>query len=88
MNFFKSLFGNQDSGTHCARCGMPMYIITGKMLRTEDFKKSQGCFQCGNCGRYTCYDCSDSREPCDCGKKNWIEKSYLTDLGDVGPMLG
>jgi tetratricopeptide (TPR) repeat protein len=65
------------SDTHCSKCGRSMSITTGMMVPRDLAAQFQGCFQCGNCGRYTCYDCSDSREPCECGAKHWIEKSYL-----------
>ncbi len=35
------------------------------------------CYQCAACGRYYCWDCSDSRKPCSCGAKLWQEKLYF-----------
>lgn len=71
---------------YCSGCGIPMYLLAGKMVQREILMESKGCFQCGNCGRYTCYDCSDNREPCECGAKYWIEKGYLThDFVGISP---
>ena len=67
----------RDSSVCCARCGTHMVIITGAAVSRDVFMRSQGCFQCWSCGQYTCYDCSDSREPCECGAMHWIEKAYL-----------
>jgi hypothetical protein len=66
--------------TRCGRCGTTMFIITGMMVRRDVFTRSHGCFQCGRCGQYTCYDCSDSRQPCECGARHWIEKTYLMNI--------
>ena len=78
MSFFDKLMGKKNRiNTRCARCGIPMTIISGAVVRRELFMKAKGCFQCIACGRYTCYDCSDNREPCQCGQKQWVERLYV-----------
>jgi hypothetical protein len=74
--FRRSSGGSSES---CARCGRPMALVNYIRVGTpEDFlNQTQGCFQCQSCGRLTCYDCSDSRQPCECGTKNWFERTYL-----------
>lgn len=62
----------------CRRCGSRMRVVTGNVIYRKDVR-TQGCFQCRVCARYTCYDCSDSREPCECGQKQWVERSYFLD---------
>jgi hypothetical protein len=75
MGILSKLFGS--SGDRCARCGRPMTLVQG-IMRTSDFMtRTQGCYQCRACGRLTCYDCSDSREPCDCGARQWSERTYV-----------
>lgn len=69
---------NNQRNTCCARCGTQMTIVSGTSMNREFFVKvAQGCFQCKACGRYTCYDCSDNREPCQCGQKQWMESTYI-----------
>lgn len=65
----------------CYKCGLPMTLISGKIVRTADLSRMNGCFQCQACGRLTCYDCSDNRIPCVCGAMAWVEKSYVP--GDI-----
>jgi len=74
MSIFRKLFGGGD---RCSVCGRPMTLVKG-MMRTSDFMtRTQGCYQCRACGRLTCYDCSDNREPCKCGAHQWSERTYL-----------
>jgi len=67
----------------CCRCGAKMTIFLGvgrigMFPRAVLFHQShQGCFRCGACGRYYCWDHSDSREPCICGKTAWQERLYF-----------
>ncbi len=80
MGIFNSFLGKRDSkSVRCAKCKTPMFILTGVSVRTDVLiKKAQGCFKCRSCGRYTCYDCSDSSKPCKCGAQDWAETAYLT----------
>lgn len=62
----------------CSKCGTPMRVITGNVIYRKD-GRTQGCFQCRACERFTCYDCSDNRVPCECRQKQWVERSYFLD---------
>ncbi len=51
---------------------------------------TQGCFQCGKCGRLVCYTHSDVDMQCDCGARDWRKRSYLQqelDNGEETPSL-
>ena len=80
MNIFKKLFGNQTSDS-CSRCGKflgKVVPFTG-IVRTRNIPTSNDnwCYQCGVCGRITCYDCSDNTQKCECGHNKWIESIVL-----------
>jgi hypothetical protein len=64
-------------GDSCAACGRSMMLVTGVIKREAYLTKTRGCYQCRACARLTCYDCSDSREPCQCGEKQWFERAYF-----------
>jgi len=66
-----------DSIKRCSGCGAKMIVIQNQLVRREVMMRSQGCFKCASCGRYTCYDCSDNRRPCQCGAQSWMEQAYL-----------
>lgn len=76
MGILNRLLGGRED--HCARCGRAMTLVQGMMMRTSDYlTRTQGCYQCRACGRLNCYDCSDSRMPCECGAQQWSERTYL-----------
>jgi hypothetical protein len=70
--------GGGSPYAQCSKCGMPMTMLSGAMVRTSMLGGMNGCFVCGSCGRVTCYDCSDNRIPCDCGAMAWVQKSYIS----------
>lgn len=74
MGLFGKIFGGGD---HCTGCRRPMTLVKGVMRTSDYMTRTQGCFQCRACGRLTCYDCSDSREPCKCGAHQWAERTYI-----------
>ena len=76
FDFLKS--GNDQRNTRCAICGKYMTIISNALVHSVIAMQSQGCFQCKACGRFTCFNCSDNREPCKCGKNNWMPKIYIS----------
>jgi hypothetical protein len=89
MGIFSSFFGKRDSrSVRCAKCRTPMFILTGVSVRMDVLMKSRGCFRCRNCGRYICYNCSDSSKPCKCGAQDWAETAYLNfipeSIVDIG----
>jgi hypothetical protein len=62
----------------CYKCGVRMTIVSMVIERSSHSgKTAQSGFQCTSCGRYTCYDCSDYREECKCGSKQWKQKLYI-----------
>ena len=79
------------SREYCVQCRKDMVVIEGEVLAlgTKDaYQLStgqgvvKGSFQCRNCGRYYCWDCSDATKPCLCGAENWRERMYV-DLKDA-----
>jgi len=67
----------------CSRCGAVMTIFLG-VNQPGTFPRAvfvhqshRGCFRCGACGRYYCWDCSDFRKPCTCGVTSWRERQYF-----------
>lgn len=76
MGFLDKIFGSK--GKKCSRCGRPMELVEfGRTYYKNQLMNTQGCFECRACGRLTCFDCSDNRYPCECGAKQWIERSYF-----------
>jgi hypothetical protein len=75
MGIMSKLFGAR--GDRCARCGRAMKLVQGMMSTPDFITRTQGCYQCRACGRLTCYDCSDSRMPCECGARQWSERTCL-----------
>jgi hypothetical protein len=75
--FFRA--GGDSRTVRCAGCGRGMLIISNAFVRSEMMMRSQGCFRCAACGRYTCYGCSDNREPCQCGAQRWEQWTYVTE---------
>lgn len=65
------------SHVKCSTCNQAMTLLLNSFVSREVMAQSQGCFQCGACGVYTCYDCSDNRTPCRCGEKKWRQASYV-----------
>lgn len=67
----------------CCQCKTPMTIFLGVnhkgVFPRQVFvhNSHKGCFQCIDCGRYYCWDCSDSRKPCSCGSMQWQERQYF-----------
>ena len=63
-------------------------IEPGMMIDTGGWDKpwspTQGCFQCTECGRLTCYTHSESSRLCACAATSWAEKSYLQKEFDNG----
>lgn len=83
MGFLDRRFGGGDSRTvRCSSCGTAMLIISNAFVRQEIMMHSRGCFQCGACGRYTCYGCSDNRELCQCGMLQWEQRTYIRPVGN------
>lgn len=82
-DFLKSMPGDltnhygKRGKPRCSRCGKPMTVISNEIVRTEVTKRAQGCFQCAACSRYTCYECSDNRQPCQCGQMQWQRRTYV-----------
>jgi hypothetical protein len=66
-------------GAKCAVCKCPMMIISGGIIDRDLFAKVQGCFRCQACGRFTCYDHSDNRSVCSCGRQAWQQLQYLPE---------
>jgi len=67
----------------CSQCKASMTVFLG-VNRQGSFPRDvftheshQGCFLCAACGRYYCWDCSDSRKPCTCGATSWRERQYF-----------
>ena len=81
MGIFNRLFGGGASSRNvrCSGCGTRMLIISNAAVRREVNMRSQGCFRCAACGRYTCYECSDNREACTCGAQRWEQRTYVTE---------
>ncbi len=87
----KSLFGRTQKVANqllleaatCSQCNASMTIFLGVnrkgMFPTKVFvnESHRGCFRCAACGRYYCWDCSDSRKPCSCGIMSWQERQYF-----------
>ncbi len=78
--------GVRTAVPHCYRCAeeghiREMQLVTSVMTDMTKWDKpwspTQGCLQCGNCGRLTCWTHSDNREPCECGVTHWVERVYL-----------
>jgi hypothetical protein len=65
-------------GVACSQCGCPMLIISNTLVRRETFEKSQGCYRCASCGRYTSYEHSDNRVLCRCGAKQTRQLTYVS----------
>ena len=67
----------------CSQCNTHMTIFLGvnhKGIFPRQIlvhNSHQGCFQCIACGRYYCWDCSNSRKPCSCGAMQWQERQYF-----------
>lgn len=80
MSFLSKILGTGGDSwnVRCAECGTKMTIISNAFARREVMARSQGCFQCAACGKYTCYGCSDNREPCRCGAQQWQQRTYVT----------
>ncbi|MCF7859123.1 MAG: hypothetical protein K9N07_07355 [Candidatus Cloacimonetes bacterium] len=68
--------GDSNLKTHCFICNSSMTILNG-IININQQNNIQGCFQCENCGRFTCYECSDVTQKCKCGATDWVEKIYL-----------
>ncbi len=68
--------GNSIVKKQCGECGTPMTLFSPGMLVNTN--ALQGSFQCAVCGRCYCYEHSDSRKTCKCGKKVWIERLYIS----------
>lgn len=64
--------------SQCSTCGTPMKLLTGAIIYNREVR-TQGCFQCKSCARLTCYECSDNRLPCECGQKQWVERSCFLE---------
>jgi hypothetical protein len=67
----------------CCRCKVAMTIFLG-VNRAGSFPRKifvhpshRGSFRCAACGRYYCWNCSDSRKPCICGVQSWQERQYF-----------
>ncbi len=69
-----------SSGVKCSVCNCPMLITSGGIMDRELFAKVQGCFRCQACGRFTCYEHSDNRQPCSCGQRAWQQLQYLPEV--------
>lgn len=63
-------------------------IAFGTMINLREWDKpwspTQGCFQCAECGRLTCYTHSEMSRICACGACSWTEKQYLQQELDNG----
>jgi hypothetical protein len=82
--------GSADSGrlVTCYQCGCAMLIISNATVRAETFRTSQGCFKCASCGQYFCYEHSNRLVPCNCGAKQWLQRTYISDSGHVSLLAG
>jgi len=59
--------------------GKPGFDYFVKYVYNDPSKRwspTQGCFECGNCGRLVCLTHSDDSIVCDCGVCNWKEGTY------------
>ncbi len=63
--------------TNCLVCGKPMTIVNAVAFTIPDFQNLQGCFKCGKCGRYTCYEHSFNDRVCECGEVDWHQSAYV-----------
>jgi hypothetical protein len=67
---------NEISGDRCGKCGIKMSLVKGFLTRS-DISRVKGCYRCSACSMLTCYECSDSRKPCNCGVQQWEEQMYF-----------
>jgi hypothetical protein len=81
------------SGSYCYRCAeegharemrLVAYVMFDRTKWDKPWSPTQDCFQCGNCGRLTCWTHSDNRKPCECGATQWIGRMYLQKELDNG----
>ena len=81
MGVFDKLFGGgaDSRNVRCAGCRAKMVIISNAFVRRDLMMRSQGCFRCAACGRYTCFECSDNRKPCTCGQQRWEQRTYVLE---------
>jgi len=94
MGFFSKLIGKDDYSNCCYLCAKEGHrreievVKGGVFINMKRWDKpwnpTQSCYQCGNCGRLVCYTHCDDREPCECGSKNWITRSYIQKELDGG----
>ncbi len=93
MGILGRLFGARLNTPHCYLCAKEGHIremelvgrVTVDMRRwNKPWSPTQNCFQCGRCGRLTCWTHSDNRKPCECGAKNWVERMYIQKELDDG----
>lgn len=74
---FDDLLKQEIIQSECMVCKQPMTIVRAVAFDLEQLAKLQGCFECKNCGRHTCYDCSDRDMQCKCGATHWEQSSYV-----------
>jgi hypothetical protein len=93
MGILGKLSGTRPNTPHCYLCANEGHIremeLVGRMMVdmrrwNKPWNPTQSCFQCGQCGRLTCWTHSDNRKPCECGAKNWVERMYLQKELDNG----
>lgn len=88
--------GNLTEGPRCYLCAEIGHAREMRLVQygtpidlsqwDRPWSPTQGCFQCAECGRLTCYTHSEKSNICACGAKNWVEKQYLQlelDNGDA-----
>jgi hypothetical protein len=89
----QGMSGATSASTHCYRCAeeghiREMQLVTHVMIDMRKWDKpwspTQGCLQCGNCGRLTCWTHSDNQKPCECEMTLWTERTYLQKELDNG----
>ena len=93
LGILNKLFGTQSGKSYCYMCKRDGHVREIELVEkimfdmrkwNKPWNPTQHCFQCGNCGRLTCWTHSDNRKLCECGEKNWIERMYVQKELDNG----
>jgi len=69
---------------HIREMQLVKIVMTDMTKWDKPWSPTQGCLQCGNCGKLSCWTHSDNRKPCECGVTHWIERVYLQKELDNG----
>lgn len=79
---------------HCYICAenghfREMELVRGHVMISlrkwnKPWSPTQSCFQCGRCGRLTCWTHSYDKNVCKCGAVAWVTRSYIQKELDNG----